>query len=391
MANKEITLSIMPAAREEAMRLVLDQFEAEKRIKVNLVMIDWVSYRTRLVDIAVHSRGADVSAVTVPSTSDMIGMNALRPFSPIEIIELGGASSYIPSAWNSVVDSENQRAWAIPWLIDCRYIFYWPEMLQAAGIDESTAFSTRKHVSETTRKLMETGLDVPYAVPTEAYQILHAISSYIWETGGDVIKPDGSEVTFHKPEALNAISEYFDMIRPLPQQAYGPAGANLFFEKKAAFTISGGWFLNRAQGLVTGCVGMPGGSYLGGTNLVIWKHTQNTSAAFELVKWLSRPDVQLKLSFPNGYLPSRMSLLTDPELLAGPVTGPRIRASETGRIYPCVPMIGLVEDRFSQELARVQRELPNRAGQDTAEVVRSIIEPLGRRLNLALGSGKTTP
>lgn len=379
----------MPVAPEEAMRPILDQFEAEKRIKVNLVMIDWVSYRTRLVDIAVHSRGADVSAVTVPSTSDMIGMNALRPYSQIEIIELGGAASFIPSAWNSVVDSETQRAWAIPWMIDCRYIFYWPEMLQAAGIDESTAFSTRKNVSETARKLMETGLDMPFAVPTEAYQILHAISSYIWETGGDVIKPDGSEVTFHKSEALNAITEYFEMIRPLPQQAYGPNGANLFFEKKVAFTISGGWFFNSVPGLVTSCVGVPGGSYLGGTNLVIWKHTQNTSAAFELVKYLSRPDVQLKLSFPHGYLPSRMSLLTDPELLANPITGPRIRASETGRIYPCVPMIGLVEDRFSQELARVQRELPNRPDQDTAEVVRSIIEPLGRRLNLALGSGKT--
>jgi len=206
-----------------------------------------------------------------------------------------------------------------------------------------------------------------------------------------LIKPDGSEVTFHKPEALNAIRAYFDMIRQLPPEAFGPLGQDLFFEKRIAFTLAGGWFLNGYPGATPSCVPVPGGSYLGGTNLVIWKHTQNTSAAFELVKWLLRPDVQEQISFSQGYLPSRMSLLPNPELLADSMKGPRIRAVQTGRIYPCVPMIGLVEDRFSQELARVQRELPNREGQDTADVVRSIIEPLGRRLNLALGSGRATP
>jgi ABC-type glycerol-3-phosphate transport system substrate-binding protein len=129
MPSKELTLSIMPVASEDHIRPILNQFEDAKNISINLITIDWVNYRSRLVDIAVHNRGADVSAITVPSTSDMISMNALRPYTQAEIAELGGPASFLEGAWRSVTGGDEKQAWAIPWIVDSRYIFYWPELL----------------------------------------------------------------------------------------------------------------------------------------------------------------------------------------------------------------------------------------------------------------------
>lgn len=393
MPSKELTLTIMPVAPEERIRPILDQFEQNKNVSVNLVTIDWVNYRSRLVDIAIHNRGADVSAITVPATSDVIGMHALRPYTDIEIMELGGASAFLASAWNSVIGGEEKQAWAIPWIIDSRFVFYWPELLKQAGIDEAAAFSSSQQVAETFNRLKENGLAIPFAAPVEAYQILHAVSSWIWGAGEDVISPDGAEVTFHHQAAMDAISAYFDLTRQLPAAAFGTEGQQAFFRKEAAFTIAGAWFLSlfpESQAQV-GCLGVPGGSYLGGTNLAIWKHSPYPREAFELVKWLSRPEIQSHIALDQGFLPSRMSVITDPAMLADPVMGPRLRGMQSGRTYPCVPMIGLLEDRFSQELARVHRELPYRPAQATGEIVRSIIEPLGRRLNMAITSAKNAP
>lgn len=391
MPIKELTLSIMPVAPEDHIRPILNQFEDAKNISINLITIDWVNYRSRLVDIAVHNRGADISAITVPSTSDMIGMNALRPYTQAEIAELGGPASFLKGSWHSVIGGDEKQAWAIPWIVDSRYIFYWPELLQQAGIDEATAFTSSQQIAATFHKLRDSGLAMPFAAPVEAYQILHAVCSYIWEAGEDVTTPDGTEVTFHHPAAMEAIRAYFDLTRQLPAAAFGIEGQQAFFRKEAAFTISGAWFLLLYPEARVSCVGVPGGSYLGGTNLAIWKHTPYPREAFELVKWLSRPEIQCQLALEQGFLPSRMSVLTNPDMLNHPIYGPRLRGMQSGRTFPCVPMIGLIEDRLSQELARIHRELPYRPGQDTGEVVRSIIEPLGRRLNMALSTNRTAP
>jgi len=369
---------------------MLDQFEQKTGIKVNLTMIDWASYRSRLVDIAIHNRGADVSAVTVPSTNDMIGMSALRPYTPNEIRDLGEATSFPETVWKSVIGRETQQIWAIPWMIDSRYIFYWPDLLEKAGIDESTAFTSSQKMVETFQKLKESGIKIPFYAPIEAYQILHAVSSWIWEAGADIISPDGSSVTFHHPTAINAIRSYFEMIRQLPPESLSPERPFYFVEKHAAFSIGGGWFLNGYENIgdQVKLADVPGGPYLGGTSLVIWKHTHYEKEAFELVKWLSQPEIQTQISFPEGFLPSRVSVVTDPELLKDPVIGPRLHGILNGRTFPCVPMIGLVEDRLSQELARIQGALIDQPKQNTGEIVRSMIEPLGRRLNIALSSDK---
>jgi len=368
----------------DLMRRLLEEFESISRIKVNVRLIDWLEQRTVMVDTAVHGRGADVFLVAVPQTSDLIGMNALRPFTPAEVAELGGAESFLAASLRSGMRPGENQIWAIPWLVDTRVLFYWRDLLESAGLDGATAFKTCGQFDESFAILKQHGFDVPFAPPYENYMVMHTISSWIWENGGDLFSLDGKEVTFHYPDAMAGVRAYMEMILRMPAGVTSSEQQDHFHARVNPVTINGGWMGVDADPRLA-CVVPPGGAYLGGTNLVVFKHTRQVGPALELVRFLCRPETQMRMAFAHGFLPSRMSVLTDPEQQQHPIRGDQIKAALAGRTYPCVPMIGLVEDRLSQELARLQREI-HASGLTAEQAVRNALVPLGKRLNLALGS-----
>jgi len=191
-------------------------------------------------------------------------------------------------------------------------------------------------------------------------------------------------VTFHYPDALAGVRDYMEMILRMPPGVMSSDQQEQFHARVNPVTINGGWMGVNADPRLA-CVVPPGGAYLGGTNLVVFKHTRQVGPAMELVRFLCRPETQARVAFAHGFLPSRMSVLNDPEHQQHPIRGDQIRAALAGRTYPCVPMVGLVEDRLSQELARLQREIHS-LDISVDQAVRNTLAPLGKRLNLALGS-----
>jgi multiple sugar transport system substrate-binding protein len=164
----------------DLMRRLLDEFESISRIKVNVRLIDWLEQRTVMVDTAVHGRGADVFLMAVPQTSDLISMNALRPFTTAEVDELGGAESFLPASLRSGMRPGESQIWAIPWLIDTRVLFYWRDLLESAGLDGATAFKTCHQFDESFAVLKQHGFDIPFAPPYENYMVIHTISICIF-------------------------------------------------------------------------------------------------------------------------------------------------------------------------------------------------------------------
>ena len=78
---------------------------------------------------------------------------ALSDFDPVDIAELGGPERFVPAAWKSASLINDSRVLSIPWMVDTRVIFYWKDILESAGIDDSTAFSTPAQMDETLAKL----------------------------------------------------------------------------------------------------------------------------------------------------------------------------------------------------------------------------------------------
>jgi len=81
-----------------------------------------------------------------------------------------------------------------------------------------------------------------------------------------------------------------------------------------------------------------------------------------------------------------MELLNKAAESQDPIRKATLQAALTGRMYPCVPMVGLVEERLSAELFLIQKELISNPQADLDGIIRSRFDMLARRINAGLGS-----
>jgi ABC-type glycerol-3-phosphate transport system substrate-binding protein len=172
------------------------------------------------------------------------------------------------------------------------------------------------------------------------------------------------------------------------------AVCELFHNQSAAAVVSGPWFLKWLQqrgispyGLSRiGIAQPPGPSFVGGTNLVIWKHIgyEHEQLAVELVRYLVTSPALLDFYQHAGLLPARRDLLAQPPFSTDPHYQKFIEAMEVGRPHSRIAMWGLVEDRLAATLAKIWSEVRAGPAQDLAALVERHLVPLAQRLNATL-------
>jgi ABC-type glycerol-3-phosphate transport system substrate-binding protein len=127
---KEIEFSVMEGRAEEihALLPLLEKFKKEHQIHVNLVTIPWKTAWAQNVKFGIYGSGPDVSAVGASWIGSLASMQALRPFSLLDIQALGGAETYFESIWQVGQLINTPTTWAIPWLGDVRILYYWKDI-----------------------------------------------------------------------------------------------------------------------------------------------------------------------------------------------------------------------------------------------------------------------
>ncbi len=392
---KEIELSVMFHGETESQTLaeLVKNFEKKNPIRVRITTMQWAEAWSELVKIALYNDGPDVSEIGNTWVSDFAKMVALHSFTPAEINALGGQDSFLASSWESATGSELGYAWAIPWLVDTRILFYRRDLLQNAGVNEETAFQTHAQLKSTLEQLQKSGVHIPWVVPTRKSRMtLHHVSSWVWGAGGRFLSQGGRRVMFDQPEAIKGLLDYFGLIRFMPPEARDRderESDDAFSSGKAALTISGPWMLSeqiiqpkiRAK---TGFVSPPGLPYVGGSHLVIWRHSRATRETLELVKYLTSPEVQTTYCQAIGSLPTRLEALSDPYYHDDPFHQRLINRLKDGRSFRPIPLWGMVEDRLTTTLGHIWQELLDNPDQDIESVIKSHIEPLASRLNMTL-------
>ena len=383
---KEITLNAVSIVSEATLQQVLDAFEAQHHIHVNLLFVSWGEYRQEFTNVALHRLVGDVAITGTPSTSDLIAMNALRPFSKNEIAMLGGESAFLPARWRAGTRPGDKSQWAIPLVVDPRILYYRRDLLAKAGIAEEGAFDTPQHLEQTIQRLQAGGVKAPWVVSTDRYGLLQRIISWIWAYGGDLFAPEGRRVIFHEKEALEGIRAYFRLIRYVKAAGLNQDGRQLLLSGKIGMTIENAFLLFNPIPPEVGCAPVPGGSYVGGSDLVVWNHTRNESAAMELVRFLTRPDITARMLPESYYLPARIDYLNNLKSRPEPFNATIARTVFEGRTFPCVPMIGLTEDRLGAALLSIQQELLTNPQADLEMLLQQRIVSFGKRTNVSLGS-----
>ncbi len=392
----EIEFSLM-AGSPASIQPLLSQFEAQHGVHVRPRLMRWDVAWSDLVKVALYGDGPDVSEIGSTWLGDLIAMNALRPFAPGELALFGGPSAFLPSTLQAAQLLGDAQQWAIPWLTGARLLFYRRSLMARAGVDESAAFADPAQLHHTLERLASAGVAVPWTVPTgPTHTTLLNVSSWVWGAGGDFISPDGKRTVFSQPEAVAGMRAYFALGRHLAPSVRALTGLQpddqFLHQPGTALTLSGPWLFGAAQGLAAanlpadlGVALPPGPSFVGGSHLVIWKHSRHPEAALQLAAYLNQRQPQLAYSQAVGLIPTRLEALAEPPFATHPFWQLATRGLRTGRSFRVTRSWGLMEDRLTTALANLWTDVLADPDADLAAAIYRRLEPLAKRLDLVLG------
>ena len=379
---------------------ILEEYEAQHGVHVRLSTMSWDQAWSNLVTFALYGKGPDVSHIGSTWSSSLAVMNALRPFAPREIAALGGSGAFITSAWRSAAPDGDKQIWAMPWLADTYIVCYRRDLLKRAGVDERTAFGTAETMAKTFSRLQSAGVEIPWVISADPCpDVLHIVASWVWGAGADFMNDNGTRCLFNQPRAFSGLKAYFELYRYLPsfarrldvEQTFG-----LFAEGRAAVMVAPSEAaLTIMREDITpevrehlGTTVPPGVPWVGGDNLVIWRHTQGDPnrerAAIALVSFLVGQPAQVRFCQTTEFLPVRLDALSaltfEPASLAQTID----RAFRTGRPYKAIGMWSSVEYQLSHALDQVAADVIAESTADVGAILHRHLDPLARRLDLTL-------
>jgi len=190
---------------------------------------------------------------------------------------------------------------------------------------------------------------------------------------------------------------YFNLRRYLAPDTYhldDYTASSLFRLNSAAVIITGIWFLHELQNLEvtpeaaknTGVALAPGVPFVGGSHLVVWKHTRHPEAALALVQFLSSRVVQMDVLGKNSLLPARLDALNTPPFTTDPRYQTISHSLKIGQSFSAARMWGLVEDKLTIAISRIWAELLDNPDSSVEETVAKYIDPLAGELNRLLAA-----
>jgi multiple sugar transport system substrate-binding protein len=270
-------------------------------------------------------------------------------------------------------------------------------MLVKAGLDPTIAFISDTAFKNTLLAIKDEGITYPLTMATShTRMVLHTAASWVWEAGGDFITPDGRSTLVTTTESLAGFYQYFELSRFLTHETSRLNGeqSDMFFTQgKAAIAISGPWLLQQAadtpeERANIGVAPLPGVSFLGGSNLILWDQSINIQASMALIRFLTSKQFQSTYFNRAGYFPSRLDVLSSPLYSQNPwyhsLSGNLLK----GRSFLPLRLWGNVEDGLSRAIHQTWNEIFDSPDTDYHAIVDRNLKLINHRLSMTLSSNR---
>ncbi|MGD2181383.1 ABC transporter substrate-binding protein [Lusitaniella coriacea] len=222
------------------------------------------------------------------------------------------------------------QLYRMPFRSDGGMLYYRTDMLEQAGLQPPKTF---EELIQTAKTVKEKNIaEIGYVWQGKQYEGLSAMFVEILEgQGGYWVNPDTKEVGLDSKEAIQAL----EFLRDTIKTGISPEGVTTYAEEETRLLFESGktLFLRNwpyvyplaSKSEIAGkfaikpMIHSPGensGACLGGWGPGISSSTKHPDEAWEVIEYLSQPDVQRKFFLETGYVPARKSLFTDPTLVA---------------------------------------------------------------------------
>ncbi|MFQ5614447.1 MAG: sugar ABC transporter substrate-binding protein [Anaerolineae bacterium] len=368
MPNGPQPLEIMQQEAAEFQKL-------HPNITVEVEVIDWGAAWSKITTAATGGEGPDISQLGTTWVGAISAMGALRPFSPEEIATVGGGEAFVEASWQTCNPVGSGFTTCLPWFVDTRAIVYRTDALAQAGLDPEQAFADWESFDDALAQLKEADLEMyPIAFPGKNdWNVLHNFAPWVWEAGGDMLNPGNTAAVFNSPEGIEGVEFYASLYTKgyTPEDALELNSAQIdgrFGEGQVAMVISGPWLVKNSQtpsdaGGFAGTEAAenlavhqipagPAGRYtfVGGSNLTVWRASQHPAEAVEFVKFLVAKESQARYSTNIGMIPARKEALADPTFSDDPNYSVFVEAVDNGKSYPAIAAWGPLETAMVKHL-----------------------------------------
>jgi len=298
-----------------------DAFMAENPgVKVSVTPVDWGQAVAKLQTAIAGKTTPDVSQMGTDMMGKFGATGAFEPV-PADIAPAG----YFESAWNTnMVDGVVS---GVPWYVETRLLYYRTDIAEKAGITSPPA--TWDDLKAAAKAMKEKGgSKYGIGLGTKNWQ---EYFPFLWSNGGDVVDASGNP-TLNSPQAVEALAFYksfFDEGLTPKSVPEGTDPATPFVTGDTPMFFSGPWHLAGVK--AAGGADFEGKwaispmvkkvtatSFLGGSNVVVFKNSKNKDAAWAFVKFLSDPKTQATWFTTSGDLPAVTSGWEDAAVKSDP-------------------------------------------------------------------------
>jgi len=327
----EGTLRFWAFGREgEVVQELVRDFEREHAgVRVEVQQIPWTAAHEKLLTAFVGGASPDLAQMGNTWIPEQVTLGALAPLDSFVAATPGmNAGGQFPGIWaTNVVEG---RLYGIPWYVDTRVLFYRKDILARAGFSRiPERWDEWREAMRAVTRTMGPGHFAIY-IPLNEWPPMAILGL---QGGSPLITADG-----HGAFSGPAFTRAFEFLLSLYREGLAPPVnttqvANLYQEfgrGTFAMYISGPWNLGEfrrrlpaelqgswATAPLPGPEGAASGvSLAGGSSLVVFRRSPRQALAWELVRYLSRPDVQLRFYHLTGDLPARREAWDDSLLAA---------------------------------------------------------------------------
>jgi multiple sugar transport system substrate-binding protein len=327
-AGSKTTLRIWAMGREgEVLSQLIPGFEKEHPdIHVEVQQIPWTAAHEKLLTAYVGDATPDIAMLGNTWVPEFVALNSLAPLdSFVAQSKEVRRDDFFPGIWKTNV--VNGKTYGIPWYVDTRLIYYRTDLLAKAGYKEFPKTWADWMTAMKKMKSQMTDRQFPMLMPTNEWPqpVVFAI-----EAGSPILRDGGRYGAFEQPEFRKGFDFYLNFYRQgLASPVSSSQVSNLFqeFERgNIAMYISGPWYIGEFKNRLDSAtqkkwmtaalpgISGPGVSMAGGSSLSLFAGSQHKMEAWQLMEYLSRPEVELEFYKLTGDLPPRKSAWQDSTL-----------------------------------------------------------------------------
>lgn len=284
------------------------------------------------------------------------------------------------------------RLYRIPMRSDVGMLYYRTDLLEQAGLQPPETFAELIQASQTLQQkdLINWG----YVWQGRQYEGLVAMFIEVLEGfGGFWVNPETLEVGLDRPETVQAINFLKDTVA----QGISPPGVTTYQEEETRRFFQSGqaaflrnwpyvWPLAQEEGSpiegriaikpMVATPGRNGGACLGGWGLGISASTRHPEEAWRAIQYFTSEEAQKNFVLNAGFVPSRRSLFTDPEIVAKYPHYPQLlEVVQQAVLRPPIAQYAQASDILQRYLsgALTNRMTPEQAMQSAANETRRLL------------------